>query len=239
MLDLARALPRARSSTRCATRSARGIADRRPRAELRRGLPRRAAEPASRTTRTRSGSPGRRSISPSSSHEHATATRRLRSGAGAGARPLPPARPMRFEPEHELLEAIGLDRRSARDRLLRHGRRVRVTRREHYDVSRACAERVLLPAVRDAAPETLIVATASLAAADRAARPGRRRAAPRRGARRSSHRPSRPRPTPARRCRTLLKLGPPSTLRASPEISSRPRPDRLGRAPRAPRPPRP
>ena len=30
--------------------------------------------------------------------------------------------------------------------------------REHYDVSRACGERVLLPAVRDAAPDTLIVA---------------------------------------------------------------------------------
>ena len=30
--------------------------------------------------------------------------------------------------------------------------------REHYDVSRACGERVLLPAVRDAPPDTLIVA---------------------------------------------------------------------------------
>jgi len=29
----------------------------------------------------------------------------------------------------------------------------------HYDVSRACAERVLLPAVRDAAPQTPIVAS--------------------------------------------------------------------------------
>jgi Fe-S oxidoreductase len=28
----------------------------------------------------------------------------------------------------------------------------------HYDVSRACAERVLLPAVRDAAPDTLVLA---------------------------------------------------------------------------------
>jgi Fe-S oxidoreductase len=31
--------------------------------------------------------------------------------------------------------------------------------RDHYDVSRACAERVLLPAVRDAAPQTLLVAS--------------------------------------------------------------------------------
>jgi Fe-S oxidoreductase len=31
--------------------------------------------------------------------------------------------------------------------------------RAHYDVSRACAERVLLPAVRDAAPQTRIVAS--------------------------------------------------------------------------------
>ena len=29
----------------------------------------------------------------------------------------------------------------------------------HYDVSRACAERVLLPAIREAAPETVLVAS--------------------------------------------------------------------------------
>ena len=89
------------------------------------------------------------------------------------------------------------------------------------------------------APETVSSRRLLVPQPDRAARSGPPGAAPRRGARRSSHRPSRPRPTPARRCRTLLKLGPPSTLRASPEISSRPRPDRLRRAPRAPRPPRP
>src|SRR5207248_27266 len=31
--------------------------------------------------------------------------------------------------------------------------------RDHFDVSRACAERVLLPAIRDAAPQTLLVAS--------------------------------------------------------------------------------
>jgi Fe-S oxidoreductase len=62
-----------------------------------------------------------------------------------------------FEPERKLLEHVGLD--------------VHVPdsgccgmagawgyERDHFDVSVRCAERVLLPAVRDAAPQTLLVA---------------------------------------------------------------------------------
>ena len=62
---------------------------------------------------------------------------------------------LKFDREKALLEKFVDDRR-ARGRLLRHGRRVRL-REQHYDVSQACGERKLLPAVRDADKQTVIV----------------------------------------------------------------------------------
>ena len=68
---------------------------------------------------------------------------------GAGPRPLPPqGGAWASTTRKALLRRARARVRRAGGRLLRHGRRVRLRAGDHYDVSMACGERVLLPAVR-------------------------------------------------------------------------------------------
>jgi Fe-S oxidoreductase len=63
-----------------------------------------------------------------------------------------------FEPEQKLLDRVGLVVDAPESGCCGMAGAWGYERR-HYDVSVACAERVLLPAVRDAAPQTLLVAS--------------------------------------------------------------------------------
>ena len=62
-----------------------------------------------------------------------------------------------FEPEQELLTRVGLTVDAPESGCCGMAGAWGYER-SHYEVSRACAERVLLPAVRDAAPQTILVA---------------------------------------------------------------------------------
>ena len=62
------------------------------------------------------------------------------------------------DPERKLLERVGLDVESPESGCCGMAGAWGYER-DHFDVSRACAERVLLPAIRDAAPQTLLVAS--------------------------------------------------------------------------------
>jgi FAD/FMN-containing dehydrogenase/Fe-S oxidoreductase len=63
-----------------------------------------------------------------------------------------------FAPEQKLLERVGLDVDSPESGCCGMAGAWGYEA-DHFEVSRACAERVLLPAVRDAAPQTLLVAS--------------------------------------------------------------------------------
>ena len=140
--QIARRAARRRSSRRAGGRA---------RAELRGGVPRRAAQAAA----PRRGRPAarrrRRSCSTSSSSATAPdceppqlARKALVHGHCHHKRVIGPggrARPAR---------RAGLDAELLERRLLRHGRLVRLRGGEHYEVSMAVGERVLLPAVRAA-----------------------------------------------------------------------------------------
>jgi Fe-S oxidoreductase len=63
-----------------------------------------------------------------------------------------------FEPEQQLLQRVGLTVDAPESGCCGMAGAWGYER-GHYEVSKACAERVLLPAVRDAAPQTLLVAS--------------------------------------------------------------------------------
>jgi len=65
---------------------------------------------------------------------------------------------LRFEDEQTLLEKLGVDYAVLDSGCCGMAGAFGFEKGEHYDVSIACGERVLLPAVRAAASETLIVA---------------------------------------------------------------------------------
>lgn len=65
---------------------------------------------------------------------------------------------LRFQDEATLLKELGVDYTVLDSGCCGMAGAFGFEKGEHYDVSIACGERVLLPAVRDAAPETLIVA---------------------------------------------------------------------------------
>ncbi len=65
---------------------------------------------------------------------------------------------MGMEAEEKLLKKMGIDTHLPEDGCCGMAGSFGFEPGDHYDVSLACGERVLLPAVRDAAPETLIIA---------------------------------------------------------------------------------
>ena len=127
----------------------------RPRAELHRGVPLRRARAVPRRPGRRCGCATTRVTLAELLHRAhprlAAAARCDRAGARPGA--LPPARRARAgTPTRELLEARGRRRRAPGVRLLRPGRQLRLRAAATSRSAEACAERVLLPALRDGRP---------------------------------------------------------------------------------------